>query len=628
MDRVTSGSDDSDTSSGDESSQPATELMITTRERRITAGNRYSQVVAQKEAEEDEEDDVALLFAEAEGEDEEYNSDEADDEADMSSSDDDDQGPDAGADDLEGEKEIQKQAKVERQKKRKADMALTTMNGIRKKPKIDPTSLHRAPDKPKPSKRKERVSWLPDSDAAPGRTSLRKQTVAHREVMLERLKENEELRLKNKAQREKKERLKQAEAPKELTQADRLAEAARNERRNAKSLNRWEAREKERAEEQAARLAALKNRKLEGPVLTSYSVAHIYEGFRVERESPGPVNTDDVPVRRKWQRKPKPPIIAQLPAGLLPESGSAQASPSSFPTVTPAEQPPTPIRTLNEAEKAKPQEPVSSKDGLLAGIHEYASMTSVPGPQNSQLNPPPHSRVQELTLQEPASSMSMGKPMGSQQGEMTTQNTAEPAGTVDSRTVTTDVENSTPLEDTPQPSKASSLGPDNLITAVESSNTPEIQKPDDGIGPDASYVRTSAAPDEMVTKPEDLPVAPAEMDKLSHTPKIEVLSTRNLVILERFDELSNNERRDFAALFSTKKVGKLPKVNTEYCAMTGQVAKYRDPLSDVGYANLSAYKKLKEAQKHDFRWSSMLGCYVGRVGHVARGVPEGFLGPA
>lgn len=198
-DGVSSGSESSGSSPGDESSQPPTELMITTRERRKTAGNRYSQVVAQEQADEDAEDDVALLFAEAEGEDEEYNSDEADDEADMSSSDDDDQGPNAGADELEGEQEIQKQAKVERQKKRKADMALTTMGAIRKKPKIDPTALHRAPDKPKPSKRKERVSWLPDNDAAPGRTSLRKQTVAHREVMLERLKENEELRLKNKA---------------------------------------------------------------------------------------------------------------------------------------------------------------------------------------------------------------------------------------------------------------------------------------------------------------------------------------------------------------------------------------------------------------------------------------------
>lgn len=185
--------DGSDTSSGDDSSHSEAELMITTRERRKTAGNRYSQVVAQEQADEDEEDDVALLFAEAEGEDEEYNSDEADDEADMSSSDDDDQGPNVAADEMEGEQEILKQAKVERQKKRKADMALTTMGAVRKKPRIDPT-LHRAPDKPKPSKRKERVSWLPGEATAPGRTSLRKQTVDHRKVLLERLKENEEQR--------------------------------------------------------------------------------------------------------------------------------------------------------------------------------------------------------------------------------------------------------------------------------------------------------------------------------------------------------------------------------------------------------------------------------------------------
>lgn len=628
-DRASSASGDSDTSSGDESSQPATELMITTRERRTTAGNRYSQLVSQEEIEEDEEDDVALLFAEAEGEDEEYNSDEADDEADMSSSDDDDQGPNAGADELEGEQEIQKQAKVERQKKRKADMALTTISGIRKKPKIDPTSLHRAPDKPKPSKRKERVSWLPDSDAAPGRTSLRKQTVAHREVMLEKLKENEELRLKNKAQREKKERLKQAEAPKALTQADRLAEAARNERRNAKSLNRWEAREKERAEEQAARLAALKHRKLEGAVLTSYSVAHIYHGLQVEPENPGTLGTEEVPVRRKWQRKPKPPIVAQLPSGLLPATPSGQESPSSTSAAVTV-QPSIPTQEGTGTKEVNPPAGDQNNGGMLAGIHEYALMKSASGSQDSQLDKAAHIKIHVFDSLAPVSVSVSSKPTEQtthiDQQESQMQDVTESSRSIYTKPPPAETEVPVARAEAPDLSKASSPGMGSASIPAEIRDVSESQNVRNTIGDETSPLLPSTTQDEAVNT-RNAPPPAIEMSIQEQVPKIEVLSSRNLVILERFDELSTNERRNFAVLYNTKKNGKLPKAITEYCAITGQVAKYKDPVSDVGYANLTAYKKLKEAQKHGFRWSSMLGCYVGRVGHVARGVPEGFLGP-
>lgn len=624
IDRTSSGSDDSDTSSGDESSQPATELMITTRERRTTAGNRYSQLVAQEDIGEDAEDDVALLFAEAEGEDEEYNSDEADDEADMSSSDDDDQGPDAGADELEGEQEIQKQAKIERQKKRKADMALTTMSGIKKKPKIDPTSLHRAPDKPKPSKRKERVSWLPVSDAAPGRTSLRKQTVAHREVMLERLKENEELRLKNKAQRERKEKLKQAEAPKELTQADRLAEAARNERRNAKSLNRWEAREKERAEEQAARLAALKERKLDGAVLTTYSAAHVYYGPKVEHESSGPGGTDEVPVKRKYQRKSKLPIAAPAPVGFLSVTDSAQMIPGS--SLVPATAPATPTKIESEENRQKMQGAKQDNNRLLAGIHEYALMKSAGESQDSQ--PIRSGVIESLTsdIQAPTTSENPKESTSGDGQKDLVQSETEAGPQTEPKPPVIEIQTSATVEKVAETPPGHTSGMENASTAVSASVTSKAQNAYNGAGETLNSLPIQVAQSEAVPSSDGPLDLGTGVGSQNHAPKIEVLSTRNLVILDRFDELGINERRNFAVLYNTKKNGKLPKVSTEYCPITGQIAKYRDPVSDVGYANMTAYKKLREAQKHEFCWSSMLGCYVGRAGHVARGVPEGFLG--
>lgn len=624
-DGASSDSESSGSSSGDDSSQPPTELMITTRERRKTAGNRYSQVVAQEQADEDAEDDVALLFAEAEGDDEEYNSDEADDEADMSSSDDDDQGPNAGADELEGEQEIQKQAKVERQKKRKADMALTTISAIRKKPKIDPTSLHRAPDKPKPSKRKERVSWLPDNDAAPGRTSLRKQTVAHREVMLERLKENEELRLKNKAQREKKEKLKQAEAPRELTQADRLAEAARNERKNAKSLNRWEAREKERAEEQAARLAALKDRRLEGAVLTSYSAAHMYQGLRVERASPDPSAADDKPVKRKYQRRSKVIPMSQAPSDLSTAASPAQLTPNSSLAINTVPPLVGTTQPAPEPQEAKPQDENRENSEWLAGIHEYASMQAASGTPNAESDKAQPMQAQNPSIQAlvPENAQN-ASPNHEQDGQA--QSTTNEVSSIASKPSI--IEN--PVVATPTGKKdlsqAQSNGTDKVLNTMDPSKPLMDQNDANATITTQAPTAPSVAPIEVENPDHVLPGAATGTGSQDQAPKIEVLSTRNLVVLERFDELGNDGHRDFSVFYNTKKDKKPPKASTEYCAITGQVAKYRDPISGAGYANMNAYKKLKEAQKHQFGWSSMLGCYIGRVGHVARGVPDGFSG--
>ncbi|RMZ74944.1 hypothetical protein DV737_g5592, partial [Chaetothyriales sp. CBS 132003] len=200
-------------SSEDESDAESVELLVRGRERRKTAGNRYNRdMVLEEVGDQDDPDEVTLLFAgeQDEDDDDEFKSDAAEDDE------------------------------------------------MRPLPK-------------KPSKKKERVTWLPDQDAAGGRASLRKQTVAHREHTLARLRESEAQSKKLKALKAIRDRERAKDAPKAMTQADRLAEAERVERRNAKSLNRWEAMEKRRTEEQAAKLAALKDRQLEGPVITWWS---------------------------------------------------------------------------------------------------------------------------------------------------------------------------------------------------------------------------------------------------------------------------------------------------------------------------------------------------------------------
>jgi vacuolar protein sorting-associated protein 72 len=261
---------DTTTSSDDEAEEDTpVESLVVGRAKRATAGNRLAPLIEKEGGE----DDLELLFAEDEAEEdvefEEEEEDASDAELD-SSSDEEDQGPTKGDDDMTGEKELQKQEKVERQKKRKAQEVFKRPGALRKRIKIDSSATPTMPA-PRPKKKSERVSWVPTEADAPVRASSRKQTVQNREVVHQRLVEGEQTRLKTMSHMEEAAKRKAALKPKALTQADRMEEAAKTERKNAKSLNRWEESEKKRSEEQRAKLEALHNRQLTGPVITSWS---------------------------------------------------------------------------------------------------------------------------------------------------------------------------------------------------------------------------------------------------------------------------------------------------------------------------------------------------------------------
>jgi vacuolar protein sorting-associated protein 72 len=269
----------SDSSSGDESdgpAQPQVESLIAGREKRATAGNRLSTLL-DKEAEDDE---LELLFAEAD-DDVEFDEDEAevgsDVQFDSSSEDEDDHGPTAiEGEELEGEKELEKAAKAARiSKKRKAQEALWKAPALRKRVKINPTTAGpRAGPvvaEEKPKKKSERISWVPAPQEGPTRASQRALAVQNKLHVHKRLKESEKRRLRTLALMEAAALKKDKVEKKAMTQADRMAEAERTEKRNAKSLNRWEENERLRSEEQARKLAALHNRQLDGPFIRWYS---------------------------------------------------------------------------------------------------------------------------------------------------------------------------------------------------------------------------------------------------------------------------------------------------------------------------------------------------------------------
>ena len=273
--RSTEQPDDESSSTGneeDDEDEVPVESLVLGRSKRVTAGNRLSSLLDQEA-----DDELGLLFAEnEEEEDVEFEGDEGEDVSDVqldSSSDEEDQGPAQPDDDLEGEKEIQKQYRAEQRKKRKAQSILPRPGPLRKKVKVGPTASEIQPltPAPRPRKKSERINWLPAPDEGPTRSSSRKQTVENKTLIHERMKESERRRIKQIKIMEAAAKRKEASKPKAMTQADRMAEAARMEKKNARSLNRWEETEKKRAEEQRAKLEALHNRQLSGPVITWWS---------------------------------------------------------------------------------------------------------------------------------------------------------------------------------------------------------------------------------------------------------------------------------------------------------------------------------------------------------------------
>ncbi len=350
------------------------ETLVAGRAKRATAGNRLSTLL-DREAD----DELELLFAEDE-EDVEFEGKEDEDEGDErfeSSSEDDDEAQGDGEGDavLEGEQQLQREARAARQiTKRKAENAMFKVPTLRRKvkkvePKVEPTE-EQSTDPKTPAQqtksRAERVAWPASSAEGATRASMRTATMQNKEEVQARLREHEERRVKQVAVMEKAAKKRAGKVTKVMTQEERLEEARKVERLNSKSLNRWEATEKKRAEDEKARLKALQNRKLEGEVVTWYSgraewvdgkIKQVGRKRNADEDGKGENEKGESSEQMKGQKYAK---IVELPA-------------------TPQEQPTEPKResaipTLSDGHV--PQESQSDETGFLDGIHYYASLPS------------------------------------------------------------------------------------------------------------------------------------------------------------------------------------------------------------------------------------------------------------
>lgn len=384
---------DDDTSDAEASETMAIESLVSGREKRSTAGRNMSSLL---DAAAD--DDLTLLFAEDEHDDE-FDEDEgadAEQPEEMSSSEDeDDQGPNAADDDFEGEKELEKQAKADR-KKRKAQESLR-LTALRKKIKTD--SLAIASSVPttagsdtadasdaaaaRPKKKSERISWLPTPEEGPVRSSSRRQTMQNKEMTHARLKDSEQRRIKLIATMEQAAKKKEKAKPKVRTQAERLAQAEKIERMNSKSLNRWEEMEKRKAEERKARLEALQNRRLEGPVMSWWSgVAKWVNGklVRVGNVEVKPKPDKEEIERRKKKESKEDTAKADTKAEEAPSQPPIEGQDSSLTSDQPQTTGTENQKTSAEVPttEAKENEKAAGMDSFLDGIHQYASLPESP----------------------------------------------------------------------------------------------------------------------------------------------------------------------------------------------------------------------------------------------------------
>lgn len=61
--------------------------------------------------------------------------------------------------------------------------------------------------------------------------------------------------------------------------------------------------------------------------------------------------------------------------------------------------------------------------------------------------------------------------------------------------------------------------------------------------------------------------------------------------------------------------------------ITNHPARYRDPKTGLPYYNSYAFKEIQRLHRGDYRWSRLIGAWVGSGTFAARGVPGRFLDP-
>jgi vacuolar protein sorting-associated protein 72 len=683
-DDVSMRSDNESSNSESSNERENTEWLVTARKKRSTAGNRLSTLIQQAAAEDDE---LELLFAEDENDEvfEDIDTDASDDQMD-SSDDDEDQGPAAGTEELDGEKELQAQERAERKaKKRKLNDGIP--NVFRKRVKIDSTAP-KAP--PEPKKKTERI-WIPKAKEVPTRASTRRTTKLSKEQLQAQIRDRERRRLRQLGMMEKATKRKQAAKPKTMTQEERLAEAARVEMKNAKSLNSWEEAEKIREEEQRAKLAALNSRKLEGPVITWWSGVAEWVGGKLKRVGKTTIIEEKEKKERKEPgRKRKADNVEDTAASVIVASYSTIATASStfrspYPPTTPAAA--TGSERLSESLVTSQNTPFAAPPSELTALllrtpipvnTPVTSPTSAPIGANeesglplrladgiamaSESSSPQNDAATTLAAKREVSAVAgTTQPIQSAALESATKNgspvptlTVSQAGNAcagqlptiipDAQIISSQASGSALQTNVLNSSTAGSSFASTPVNATQIVCSPAPPPRFDGSAPLPGFY-THQFPQTMLFQ--TVPFASAPRPALE-PPHVVEHSTRNCLILENFNELSVKSKDIQCQILFGRKFQKAPsmvilsclllcpcRINVANeclephgpipCAITAYPAKFHDPSTGLYYLNAYAYKEIQRLKRGDYCWSTLLQAYVGQSQYAARGVPLRFM---
>ncbi|KAI1017191.1 hypothetical protein LB505_001845 [Fusarium chuoi] len=679
------------------------EWLATTRKRRSTAGNRMKSMLANEEPD----SDLELLFAEDENDQGFSDAEENGSDVQMDSSDDEDEN-DNNNDDLEGEKELEKQAKERRaaQRKRKAQEAIPAK--FRKKVRIDPTTRTPAPAKPapRPKKKSERTSWLPSAADLPTRASSRQTTRLSKEQLHQQMVEREARRIKQLAQMQKKAAKLEAMKKPPMTQEERLREAAIVEKRNSKSLNRWEEAEKQREEERRAKLAALHNRTLKGPVITFWSGIGEWMGRHMVIEEPakekrkrgekakgkdkdknkekaGPTedkkedgqngtpatNGEVANANAKEGSQPsqdKPPSTASAEPTAASDSKDIKPATPTKPVEDITK--PTDAPSTSEASGAPPavpktegipppmtippppQPPPTPPSSLAAPAPLPSTFVPAPSPPRSQDPPPSGLAAPPPPPPTPAGSVSTTNSFVAPPSGLSRPPDSKPSGVLAAPILAPPpgigINGNAPSMMGFGNPKSNVLAPPNTfqgampptLTATAplhntppSTISPPLPKPSTGVTPISSTTNiqpktiTPVLPTKS-TSP-DTPAVAQAPDSQTQPPQPST-GARNAIVFQNFDDNALKDRSIQTQIIFGRKMNKLSKPSpAPLCVITNHPARYRDPRTGLPYYNAYAYREIQRLTRGEYRWSHILGAWVGSGTYAARGVPERFLNP-
>lgn len=681
------------------SSSDAEPAMVVARARRSNAGNWMRKLLDQEERPDEQQDAHEFYNNEhwaEDADDDEFGGADALAPEDIALESSGDEDEDEGEQDDEdaGEKVLRKeerQQKLIQKRKRRdpfAQAALRQQKKAKTTAQSTPQSSMLPP--PRPKKKSERVSWLPEATEGPVRSSSRRLTVQNKQNLTQGLEEKERHRLHVLEIMKKAEKRKEKDQPKPMTQQERLAEAARVEKRNNKTLSRWEESERQKAEENKARLEALKNRKLDGPFVRYYSGPSLWvndklkqvgkDNCKIEELDDDSPSVNDA-VNASTESKP---IVALQSTASVPNTSIASepiVAPQSTASVGQDGQQENSAPQQQLAAIVKPEEPSNNSDQVANAeapaasteqtqslpVHQPTSTAQPDHPQSSELGPsqPNPSETPQSQSEQAPSQLSTVQPTQTQSSKphlsQTGSSETQPSNTVNSSAELSSGQGHNIMFAPPQ--SAGGFLDGIFDWASMDSNQPNsssAQRPLSSQSqlPSALTVTESAKERNQGDEPikasgEPAPSQQAQSDPPAAPPRRVILrAVRNLITLQNFDSLRPRDKDALSralfrwpagmpiALPTRPPPGRgarnahLP--HRELCCITAQPARYRDPLTGLPYADAFAFRSIRRfvsglgGGMGTARWSNLLGCFVGPKSEgrfaVAKGVPERFLG--